>query len=62
MRLPILLFLDTTTETEHEDNERESHLTIMRGFLSSTNCDSWKPTVIFETKMLYGGKILLSVL
>ena len=41
---------------------RESHLTVMRYFLSSTNCDSWKHNAIFKTKLLSGGKILRLVI
>jgi len=53
---------DTASESEHEDDERESHLAVMRCFLSSTDCDSWKRTAIIETKMLCGGKILRLVI
>ncbi|KAJ8433984.1 hypothetical protein Cgig2_012677 [Carnegiea gigantea] len=53
---------DTTAESEHEDDERDSHLAVMRCFLSSTDCNSWKCTAISKTKMLYGGKILYFVI
>jgi len=37
---------DTTIESEHEKDERESSLTIMRCFLAFIDCDSWKHTAL----------------
>lgn len=62
MRLFILLG-DTATESEGEEYERESPLNVMRCFLSAAaDCDSWKRTAIFETKMNCGDTILRLVI
>lgn len=53
---------DTATESEGEEYERESPLNVMRCFLSAADCDSWKRTAIFETKMNCGDTILRLVI
>ena len=57
-----LVVSDIASESEHEEDERRNHLSIIRCLLSCIGRDSWKCTVIFQTKMPCKDKILYLVI